>query len=53
MDNSVIPIEREIRNLKRQRDDLEWEGGNYEHIERQIKCLVQKMIDGEKWYVSF
>jgi uncharacterized protein YigA (DUF484 family) len=53
MNKSVMPIEREINNLKRQADDLAWEGRNNDHVCREIERLVQDMLDGEKWYVNF
>jgi hypothetical protein len=53
MNNLVIPIEREINNLKKQADDLEWEGRNSEHVCKEIERLVQQMLDGERFYVNF
>jgi hypothetical protein len=48
-----VPIEQEINKIKRQIDDLEWEGVYCDHLKHYLDALIQQMLDGEQWYVEF
>lgn len=50
---SVIPIEREINNTKRQIDDMEWEDKYCEHLKQHLDYLVKEYLNGETWYPNF
>jgi hypothetical protein len=48
-----VPIEQEINKIKRQIDDLEWEGVYCDHLKQYLDTLIQQMLDGKQWYVEF
>ena len=53
MERSVIPMEQEISNTKRQIDDIEWEGGHCEHLHKHLEHLIDQYMNGETYYPLF
>ena len=53
MERSVIPMEQEINNTKRQIDDIEWEGGHCEHLHKHLEHLLDEYLNGSIWYPLF
>ena len=51
--NNVVSIEQEINNTKRQIDDIEWEGGYCDHLQKHLDHLIDLMLDGDIYYPLF
>lgn len=53
MDKKVIPIEHAISNLMRQVDELEWEGKDSKHLQRELDRLLKDHESGHIWEPLF
>ena len=49
----VIPMEQEITNIKRQIDDIEWEGGYCPHLYKHLEHLIDQYMGGNVYYAPF
>lgn len=55
MDQTVIPLERHIADLQRQRDDLEWAGDfkTSDFLQRLINSAIEEREKGEVYHPLF
>jgi len=51
--NNVVSLQREINRVKRQIDDMEWEGQDSKPLKRHLIHLLELEDDGDIWYPMF
>ena len=49
----VTSIEHEISHIKREIDNIEWEGGHCEHLHKHLANLIDRMLQGDVFYPPF
>ena len=55
MESRVIPIDQHLRNLQKERDDLEWAGdfNRSDFLQKMIDAARQMRDNGEVYYPLF
>lgn len=55
MDKRIIPIDQHLRDLQRERDDLEWAGdfNRSDFLHKMIDAARQMRDNGEVYYPLF
>ena len=55
MERRVIPIDQHLRNLQKERDDLEWAGdfNRSDFLQKMIDAARQMRDNGEVYYPLF
>ena len=53
LEEYLVPIEGEIRNLAREIEEKAWEGGCVRQLEVRHKAMLNRWLSGEEYHVKF